>query len=217
MSRPDAPSQPPETSQEAARRAKPATGEQIVHLAVVGAGLHGRTADQIAALTGMPANSVQPRVWSLVRKGLLFYRKDEKRLTSHGRWAQVLVSEFHATDADRLFTSEWCASVEEARGRRFYGAEGAIGLLKEARDREPCACAIAGSGDCFRCRLDYYLGDRPQAPKPPDPSKIRHYEHCTGCRQCDPRSSKPENTVPPMPPRRSEVELEALKSMIRRA
>lgn len=62
-----------------------------VYDAICDAGVHGLTREEIEAETGLPGNSVRPRVVELIEGGMI-KSADEKRRTASGRRAEVLVA-----------------------------------------------------------------------------------------------------------------------------
>lgn len=86
-----APSQGVDTSKAAAQSVSPGAARTLrrkVYELIHTAGHHGLTADEIEVLTGKPSHSITPRLWELVKLGLIVATV-VKRDTRAGRPAHV--------------------------------------------------------------------------------------------------------------------------------
>ncbi len=82
------------TSKRAAERIKPsaAAARLIVYEAISRAGIHGLTREEIEDVTGLPGNTVRPRVYDLMdpKKTVLIEEAGEVRPCRSGCYAKVL-------------------------------------------------------------------------------------------------------------------------------
>jgi hypothetical protein len=86
-----------DTSREAAEAIRPhVAGLRAMVLRALGLG-HGRTAQQLELETGLPGNTVRPRLLELIERGLAV-KTEETRPTLSGRKANV----YRVTDAGAL-------------------------------------------------------------------------------------------------------------------
>ena len=78
-------------SKRAAERVKPsaAVARLIVFEAISNAGIHGLTREEIEAVTGLPGNTVRPRVWDLMKTNAI-EEGGEVRPCKSGSYGKVL-------------------------------------------------------------------------------------------------------------------------------
>mgnify|MGYP002623241428 CR=1 FL=1 len=75
----------------------------IALLDIRAAGQRGLTSDDVAALNGLPANTVSPRISELRHHYRVIARNGERRRTRTGRWAHVLTAIAQPSRQRRLF------------------------------------------------------------------------------------------------------------------
>lgn len=85
------------SASDTSRLAAASVGEHLARLeamvldAIKSAGEDGMTRDEIETATGLAGNCVRPRVWSLMKRGLV-RTNGQRRKTTSGRHAEVLVA-----------------------------------------------------------------------------------------------------------------------------
>ena len=82
-----------ETSEEAARKIEPQRGklQTLCYLAIKSAGASGMTAQEVETATGLPGNTVRPRIVELWEQQRI-ERTGERRPTRSGRMAVVWIA-----------------------------------------------------------------------------------------------------------------------------